>query len=236
MSLCTIFLCSWELGLYTNGKWIEKEFFYFDLVYLHHKFSQNIKMGQNVDFFCFPNMSCGQSKPVSLDADDSNISHIFVVYPQVEKTSKMCSIQANFQKSHKLTLFDRFLKLGASSNCKTFFIVFSVKRYKFRVPTTHIGETKKINFLAHFDILTEFVGGLNEVKIEKFFFYSFFICIELQFPKQLDFWLKKHSFTALYQPSHHVSRKSYGWVQEESQTTYQIRQLTKSVALCTRGN
>ena len=113
---------------------------------------------------------------------------------QLEKTSKNLSPQPCFQMSQIRAVFGRFLKLSISNLKNSFFVVQGIKRHKSKVPTTYIGKIKKIHFLAYFDILIEFVVGLNGVKIEKIIFLIIFHCYRAPIPSRNKFLVKKSLF------------------------------------------
>ena len=109
----------------------------------------------------------GYSKLVSLDAGQRKKGISVSGYLRAEKTSKNCS-NARISNTWLMGLvFGRFLSSVVTYNSNSFFAVTSIKRHKFRVPTTHIGNSKiftNLGLICNFDRIC---GGSKRPKNQK---------------------------------------------------------------------
>ena len=142
----------------------------------------------------FPNMGCGYSTLVSLDALNNKKRIFKIRYTQVEKTSKNLSAQPCFQMSQNRAVFGRFLKVSISNLKNYFCIVQGIKRHKSRVPTTYIG---KIYFFPLFGLFWHFdqiCGGGKRGQNRKILFLFIFHWYRAPIPSSNKFLDKKSLF------------------------------------------
>ena len=126
-----------------------------------------------VEIFCLPNMGCGYSKVVSPDAGQHTKGFSLSSYRHAEKTLKNCS-NARFSNTWlNEAIFGCFLSLAITWRTNSFCMLTSIKRYKFRLPTTHIGKTKNSTFQA----FGQFSRSNFTMKMAIFNFFVFWICL-----------------------------------------------------------
>ena len=119
---------------------------------------------KKLHFLCVSNMGFRYSKLESLDAGQCKKGISASSYRRAEKTSKNCS-NARISNTWLMgVVFGRFLSSVVTYNSNSFFAVTSIKRHKFRVPTTHIGNTKIFPLFGLFCNFDQICGGSKRQK------------------------------------------------------------------------
>ena len=136
-------------------------------------------------------MGCGYYKLVSLGYSKKGIR--VVCYHRAEKTSKNYSHQPSVWNSWIWTVFGHFLSSAITWNTNSFFALTSIKRHKFIVPLTHIGNTKIFTLFGLFCNC----GGSKRPKNQKNLFPSVFTWYGVFSAEQITSY-KNQFFTAPY--------------------------------------
>ena len=136
------------------------------------KICSKFQIAQNIYFLVFPIWVVGTLNFCLLMLVNAKLKFVVHVAANLRKTSQNCSNESISNTWLKEVVFGRFLS-SVVAHSNSLCAVTSIKKHKFRVPTTHIGKTKKTSIFGLFCNFDRICGGSKRQKKQKIFVHLF---------------------------------------------------------------